>query len=142
MKTWWGSLLVAAVVACGAGAMAEAPGDIEFEREGEAAGPVPPAVFTHWRHRIRYRCYVCHPRIFNMEAGSNKITMKSIGKGEWCGVCHNGKTAFKVDFKNCARCHFKPGSEEAPAEAPAPEAAPKPPVTPAPVEAPAAPPKQ
>lgn len=141
MKAWWGMLLFAAVVALGAATVMAAPGDIEFKRpEGQTAGPVPPAVFPHWIHQIRYRCYVCHPRLFVMKAGGNDVTMQKIQKGEQCGACHNGKTAFKVNFQSCSRCHAAPGQApaKAPAEAPAPAPAPTEAVTPAPAPAPAA----
>ncbi|TAK03473.1 c-type cytochrome, partial [bacterium] len=49
-------------------------GDIVFQREARQ-GDVPPAVFPHWFHRIRFKCYACHPSIFQMKAGANAITM-------------------------------------------------------------------
>lgn len=132
MKAWWGMLLIAGAVALGAGTVTAAPGDVEFKRpEGQVTGPVPPATFPHWIHQIRYRCYVCHPRLFVMKAGANEVTMQKMREGEACGACHNGRTAFKVDFRSCSRCHSTPG--QAPAAAPA--AAPTQAVTPAPTEA-------
>ena len=84
-----------------------APGDVIFERQSETPGDgsFEPAVFPHWVHRIRYRCDTCHPRIFAMNPGTANITMDMIGRGEACGECHNGRTAFGVDFQNCSRCH-------------------------------------
>lgn len=79
-------------------------GDILFKREGEPGG-TPPAVFPHWAHRIRFRCYVCHPSIFEMKAGATKITMDAIREGKLCGTCHNGKIAWEVSFDTCNRCH-------------------------------------
>jgi c(7)-type cytochrome triheme protein len=66
---------------------------------------LPVARFPHWVHRIRFRCKVCHMKIFEPRVGSNEITMKSIGDGEHCGNCHNGRTAFAAGFGNCQRCH-------------------------------------
>ncbi len=81
-------------------------GDIVFKRkEGEAA--VPPAIFPHWFHRIRYKCYACHPSIVEMKAGANPITMEAISAGKFCGVCHNGKIAWEVAFDTCPRCHVE-----------------------------------
>ncbi|MFQ5915165.1 MAG: c(7)-type cytochrome triheme domain-containing protein [Nitrospinota bacterium] len=88
------------------------PGDIVFEREAGEKG-VPAAVFPHWLHRVRFRCYVCHPQIFEMKKGANAITMEKIRGGEFCGRCHNGRTAFPVDFQSCSRCH-KPPEEKKP----------------------------
>ena len=85
-------------------------GDIEFERgeEEEGSAGIRPAVFPHWVHRVRFRCYVCHPRLFEMQQGANEITMEKIKQGEFCGACHNGTTAFRVEFQNCTRCHREP----------------------------------
>ena len=82
-------------------------GDIPFKRKGDAAAEasVPVAVFPHWIHRIRYKCYACHPGLFEMKAGANKVTMEAIMAGKSCGTCHNGKIAWAVSFDTCARCH-------------------------------------
>ena len=80
-------------------------GDITLHRAAGADQGTPPAVFPHWAHRIRFKCYVCHDAIFQMKAGSNPVTMDDIRAGKFCGVCHNGKIAFAVGFETCARCH-------------------------------------
>lgn len=87
-----------------------AMGDLVFERKGEATGSAafPPAIFPHWVHRARFRCYVCHPAPFVMQQGANDISMATINKGQFCGACHNGRTAFNVEFQTCARCHRQP----------------------------------
>ncbi len=97
-------LALAAVVASGAAAAA-VDGDITFHRPADADKSTPPAVFPHWVHRIRFKCYVCHDAIFQMKAGSNHVTMDDIRAGKFCGTCHNGKVAFDVGFETCARCH-------------------------------------
>ena len=79
-------------------------GDIVFQRKGGEGG-IPPAVFPHWFHRIRYKCYACHPSITEMKAGANPITMDAISAGKFCGACHNGKIAWDVSFETCNRCH-------------------------------------
>lgn len=79
-------------------------GDIVFQRKGGEGG-VPPAVFPHWIHRIRYKCYACHPALFEMRAGANPITKDAIREGKFCGACHNGKIAWGVSFETCNRCH-------------------------------------
>ncbi len=79
-------------------------GDIVFNRK-DGEGGTPPAVFPHWVHRIRYKCYACHPAPFEMKAGANAISMDAIQQGKFCGACHNGKIAWDVGFDTCNRCH-------------------------------------
>ena len=89
--------------------------------EGNAAGvsttALPAARFPHWVHRSRYLCKSCHMELFVPKAGANRITMQLISKGESCGTCHDGKTAFGAGFGSCNRCHVPPA-------APAPAAVP------------------
>lgn len=85
-----------------------ADGDVVFQRRKEAEHDTPPAVFPHWSHRIRYRCYVCHPGLFKMQAGGDAVTMDDIMAGKFCGACHNGTTAWAVTFETCQRCHQAP----------------------------------
>lgn len=87
-------------------------GDIVFKRLGvespPAADQTPVAVFPHWFHRIRYKCYVCHPAIFEMKAGADEVTMDAILAGKFCGTCHNDKIAWGIGFNTCGRCHRGP----------------------------------
>jgi c(7)-type cytochrome triheme protein len=69
---------------------------------------LPPALFPHWVHRIRYQCRTCHMDLFEPRAGANRITMRDITAGRACGRCHDGETAFRAGFGNCQRCHTKP----------------------------------
>ncbi len=77
-------------------------GDVLMNRESEQA-EMPPVVFPHWFHRIRFKCKVCHPDIFVMKAGANPVTMIKIIQGEYCGRCHNGRIAWAPLY--CDRCH-------------------------------------
>lgn len=79
-------------------------GDIEMDRRSSANG-LPPVVFPHWAHRVRYRCYACHPHPFGMSAGSNVFSLADIRAGRFCGECHDGRTAFAVEFDTCRTCH-------------------------------------
>ena len=88
------------------GAALAVEGDIVFKRQGGEGG-VPATIFPHWFHRIRYKCYACHPTPFEMKAGANKITMDTIQEGKFCGVCHNGKVAWAASFETCNRCHVE-----------------------------------
>jgi c(7)-type cytochrome triheme protein len=95
-------LLLAGVVASPA---LGAEGDVVFKRQGSES-ETPPAVFPHWSHRIRYKCYACHPGLFKMQANSEPITMDEIMAGKSCGACHNGTVAWPVTFETCDRCHM------------------------------------
>lgn len=70
---------------------------------GMTADDFPPSIFPHWTHRIRYRCTACHPSPFVMQAGGTSITMSDMQRGETCGACHDGKTAFGI--MECGLCH-------------------------------------
>lgn len=77
--------------------------DIIFNKRAEAEG-VRPVLFSHWFHRIRFRCKVCHHELgFEMRAGANDVTMARIAEGEFCGMCHDGEVAWGAE--NCDLCH-------------------------------------
>lgn len=76
--------------------------DLTMNRYAEQAG-MPPVIFPHWFHRIRFKCKVCHEEIFIMRQGSNNVDMQKIIQGEYCGKCHNGKVAWAPIY--CDRCH-------------------------------------
>lgn len=80
-------------------------GDIAFTRKGTGTEDIPATIFPHWVHRLQFKCYACHDSVFVMKAGANPITMDAIQRGEYCGTCHNGKTAFQATFNTCVRCH-------------------------------------
>ncbi len=86
-------------------------GDIIINKKADAMrkAKVGDVVFPHWFHRIRFRCNVCHEDIFKLKAGSNEMSMESIGdKQETCGKCHNGVIAWGP--LECERCHsLEPG---------------------------------
>ncbi len=92
--------------------------DLVFERDSASgmAEDFPPAIFAHWKHRIRYVCADCHPAPFATQKGSATITMRAIQQGEYCGECHDGRQAFGVI--QCTRCHRNPPD---PVEPPKPE---------------------
>lgn len=96
------ALAVTAVVLIVSPADAEY-GDVVMNRQSEAAG-MPPVVFPHWFHRVRFRCKVCHTDLgFKFEAGGNPVDMLAIIDGQYCGACHNGDIAWSVE--NCELCH-------------------------------------
>lgn len=64
-----------------------------------------PVVFTHWFHRIRYTCKVCHADLgIKFKAGATQMNMLQISDGKFCGACHNGDIAWSVD-EGCELCH-------------------------------------
>ena len=85
-------------------------GDVVLNRLSEA-NDMRPVIFPHWFHRIRFRCKVCHHELgFEMRAGANEIDMGKIIDGQYCGMCHDDRTAWGVE--NCILCHSgKPGLE-------------------------------
>jgi len=84
------------------------PGDIVIDRHS-SANYQPAVVFRHWKHRMHFKCSACHPRIFEMRAGANEITMDALLAGESCGRCHDGLRAFGVTFETCSECHSHEG---------------------------------
>jgi len=85
-----------------------APGDMVMARKVKGSS-TPPAVFPHWAHRIRFKCYACHPSMYEMKSGTSLVSMDAITQGdESCGTCHNGKIAWAISFDNCSKCHTSP----------------------------------
>jgi c(7)-type cytochrome triheme protein len=70
---------------------------------------IAPVVFTHWLHRSRFTCRLCHVDIgFAMQANGTQMREADNRKGFYCGACHNGRLAFAPVVKetqNCDRCH-------------------------------------
>jgi c(7)-type cytochrome triheme protein len=74
--------------------------------QGGGAGQV---VFEGKEHAEKgYVCNDCHSGLFSMKKGAASMTMAAMNKGEYCGACHNGKTAFGTEDKSkCHECHGK-----------------------------------
>jgi c(7)-type cytochrome triheme protein len=85
-------------------------GNVVMRRKSVKAG-MAPVVFSHWNHRARYTCRVCHLELgFSMRSGDTGITREQYLSGKYCGACHDGKSAFSVrdgDSSQCGRCHMK-----------------------------------
>jgi c(7)-type cytochrome triheme protein len=78
-------------------------GDVILNNQAEKEG-MRPVIFSHWFHRIRFKCNVCHTEIgFKMRAGADKIIMANIIDGKFCGACHNNQIAWGPE--NCNLCH-------------------------------------
>lgn len=80
-------------------------GDIimNTKKDSLAAANMKPVLFSHWFHRIRFKCKVCHEDIFIMAKDANDVNMNKIMSGESCGKCHNGIIAWEPLY--CERCH-------------------------------------
>lgn len=102
--TWLGITLFCVVFPAVSPSPASAEyADVILNRYAEKEG-MRPVIFSHWFHRIRFRCKVCHHELgFEMRAGANDITMSDIIEGRFCGMCHNGDVAWSVE--NCDLCH-------------------------------------
>ena len=80
-------------------------GDLLIDRLSTAR-QVKPVYFSHWSHRSRYTCRVCHWELdFAFKSGQTEITEEDNRNGLYCGACHDGKTAFGHVKENCERCH-------------------------------------
>jgi len=107
MRKYWWLVIVGGILFWISPLQAEY-GDVVLNKRAEQEG-MPPVVFPHWFHRIRFRCKVCHFELgFEMRAGSNNVTMQEIIDGKFCGMCHNDEIAWGVE--NCDLCHSgRPG---------------------------------
>ncbi|HZV82442.1 MAG TPA: c(7)-type cytochrome triheme domain-containing protein [Geobacteraceae bacterium] len=79
-------------------------GTIIIDRQSSQNGQKP-VVFSHWLHRSRFTCRVCHGELdFVMKTNATEITERGNRTGKFCGACHNGKIAFRHNG-NCDKCH-------------------------------------
>lgn len=103
-----GTLALAATLALLPTAPSAEYADVVLNRYSDKQG-VRPVIFSHWFHRIRFRCKVCHQELgFKMRAGANDVLMADILDGKFCGMCHNDRIAWGPD--RCDLCHSgKPG---------------------------------
>ncbi len=87
---------------------ADVYGDTLIDRSS-LAKKVTPVVFSHWVHRVKFTCRVCHYELeFAMIADETPIVCDGKITGRFCTSCHNGKISFAPkDEKgeNCKRCH-------------------------------------
>lgn len=62
-----------------------------------------PVQFSHQKHLKKSPdCAACHNKLFKT-ARNAPVGMAAMGKGESCGACHNGKSAFPL--ADCQKCH-------------------------------------
>ncbi|GFO56818.1 cytochrome c [Geomonas sp. Red276] len=76
------------------------PGVIDFKTT------IGVARFDHKAHLSKFKCKDCHTKIFPYSTGGKHYTMYQMEKGNSCGACHDGKTAFSASG-DCESCHQK-----------------------------------
>lgn len=81
-------------------------GNLLIDRAAGAAG-VKPVSFSHWLHRRKHTCRVCHFELqFNFAANTTEISEDANRAGMFCGACHDGKELFGHEKpEDCERCH-------------------------------------
>ncbi len=87
-------------------AMAVPTGKVEFAGGGAGKGEMDAKVHAD----KGAKCADCHtkPKLFEMKKGKNKMTMKDMNEGKFCGACHDGKKSFSTKTPaDCAKCHKK-----------------------------------
>jgi c(7)-type cytochrome triheme protein len=80
-------------------------GSVTIDNYSVKAG-LPPVVFSHWAHRMRFTCRLCHVDIaFAMKTGATKVRAVNNERGFYCGTCHDGKFKYndKIVFAACAK---------------------------------------
>jgi c(7)-type cytochrome triheme protein len=83
-------------------------GDVVMDRVASAKGEKA-VVFSHWSHRVRYSCRVCHYELnFEMAAGQTEFSEEENRDGEFCGACHDGTLVFGHTEEHCEKCHTGP----------------------------------
>ena len=112
---WFVTLVLLSLAPGSAGAYWDLPNTPPVEEHGNllisrgsACSNVKSAVFSHWIHRQKFTCRVCHFELeFNMLANTTEITEAANKAGRYCGAagCHDGKAAFGHDPSNCDKCH-------------------------------------
>ena len=104
-------LLLAAGRASGNFAFPDPPPPEEFGTilidRTSSANKVKPVSFSHWLHRQKHTCRVCHFEIqFNFQKNTTEITEQENRAGQFCGACHDGKQLFGHEKpEDCERCH-------------------------------------
>ena len=88
----------------GKAAAAAGPPAITFPPDPSSPGKV---TFAHPKHLATgAKCADCHPKLFAMKKGGDKLSMDRMGEGKQCGACHDGTKAFGVmDGDKCDSCH-------------------------------------
>jgi len=114
MRSWSLVAVLAIIVAIGGVGLAvgqdlpKLPSDLTLPQSPDSPGKVTFAHASHVGMQARPDCTQCHPKLFSIlkaqaRPSADRITHARMEKGQKCGACHNGKTAF--GFDNCSSCH-------------------------------------
>lgn len=112
-----GTIALCILVACAAGAVAgwafdylpmlskpDEYGTLLLDRRASKHGQKP-VLFSHWRHRVKFTCRVCHTELgISMQLNATSVGSDSHRPGRFCGACHNGTLSFGHQ-DNCTKCH-------------------------------------
>lgn len=80
-------------------------GDVVMDRVATSKGEKA-VVFSHWSHRSRYSCRVCHFELnFELSVGKTEISEEDNRDGDFCGACHDGGQVFGHTEEHCDKCH-------------------------------------
>ncbi len=80
-------------------------GNILIDRTSSKSGEMSVS-FSHWMHRVKYTCRVCHSELgFELTVNSTIMTEDDNRNGKFCGACHNGDLAFGHTEEHCDKCH-------------------------------------
>ena len=98
-----GLLGLAAGLASSVALAAAFPAVLRIPRSNAGASTTPaPALFSHRAH-ASFTCNACHPSIFPQAPVS--FTHQQMRDGQYCGQCHDGRTAFAITGAACGGCH-------------------------------------
>ena len=98
------SMLIVAIALVSQAFSRDDGGDIHY------TAPVMGVIFSHAVHvdDNGLSCEDCHEDPFEMQALAAQedpnFTMKGLSEGLYCGMCHDGNTAFSSETQ-CATCH-------------------------------------
>ncbi|PLX99453.1 MAG: hypothetical protein C0623_09305 [Desulfuromonas sp.] len=104
IATLTGSMLIVTIALVSLAFSRDDGGDIRYTE------PVIGVIFSHEVHvdDNGFACEDCHDDPFEMEALAAQedpnFTMKGLAEGLYCGMCHDGDTAFSSETQ-CATCH-------------------------------------
>ena len=99
-----GSMLIITIALVSPALCRDDGGDIHYTK------PVMGVIFSHEVHvdDNGIDCESCHDDPFEMTALAAQedpnFTMKGLAEGQFCGMCHDGDTAFSSETR-CASCH-------------------------------------
>ena len=78
------------------------PAVLRIPRNNSGAAIPPPALFSHRGH-ASVACNGCHPSVFPQAPVG--FTHQQMREGQFCGHCHDGRTAFAITGAACSGCH-------------------------------------